>query len=209
MLARKPLPARTFRRHAGAARWRETSAGPEPSDSALSLGVTVTGTAVPERRGDRVATNGVGAQRDRDPEPRAHDTDRHQSGADRRERASTTPARRVPPQRSRDGGQHDAARREHPADRPQDPGGVAVQLVSAAGTRRTSSGAPQTRAGAPVSDTNQRAQLVQPGRADAVDVGELVDAGEPAVGLPPRHDRRGGDRADPGQGVQLLRRSRR
>ena len=60
------------------------------------------------------------------------------------------------------------------------------------------------RAGSRGSNTKQGAQLVQSRRSDAVDVGELVDGGEPAVGLAPRHDRGGGDRTHPGQGVQLL-----
>ena len=55
-----------------------------------------------------------------------------------------------------------------------------------------------------MSDTHQSAQLVQASRSDAVDLGELIDAGELAVGLPPRHDRGRGDRADSRQRVQLL-----
>ena len=48
------------------------------------------------------------------------------------------------------------------------------------------------------------AQLLQPRRTDAVDVGELVDAGERPVGVTPRDDGGRGHRTDTGQGVELL-----
>ncbi len=98
-----------------------------------------------ERRADRVANHRIGAQRDREPESRAHDTDRHQAGADHPQPRSPARAahREAQPARPRPRSastQHDASTRPtgHTI-----PAAVTIQLVSAAGTRRTS-----TRGGA-------------------------------------------------------------
>jgi hypothetical protein len=76
-----------------------------------------------ECRGDRVAVDRVGAQGDRKPEARTHDTDRHTRDHHAEPPAAPGPARRVAGQRAGTGGQPDAAQRQYPADRPPDPGG--------------------------------------------------------------------------------------
>ena len=47
-------------------------------------------------------------------------------------------------------------------------------------------------------------QLLQPRRSDAVDVPELVDAGEAPVGITPSNDRGRGHRTDARQRVQVI-----
>src|SRR5271157_1319955 len=88
---------------------------------------------------------------------------------------------------------------------------AAPATMQSAAMRRSGAMTPPSRrrrrmAAAPVLNTNQPAQLFQARGADAVNLGELVDAGEFAVGISPGHDGGRGHRPDTGQGIQLLRR---
>ena len=173
--------------------------GPKHQPSAAHLAGAVLGYhrhrgRLAEPLPDRMVIHGMGAERDREPEPGTDngDAEHAEPGSVQHRAPGTRSEPDQPPSSSRRRAHHRGDQTGPPADSGGGdcPGGER--------RRHQSHVQPRRRLRRHRSDPDHWPQFLQPGRSDAVDLAELIDAAEPAVALSPGHDRRGGDRSDAG-----------